>query len=141
MVAIVATGRGCEVRLPGCTNGRFIRRKLKTMSEVIELIYNLFGLEIPMAIFGYSRLCRCVSFRSSKRVPTCMILCRGPGYSLEDYIQALGRATFNGLSTLRANGHESVTILTDQNDFLAAKKYCSFVKAINSLLAANLRSH
>ena len=135
--ALVATGRGMEVRLPGFAKGRFIRRKLKTVSEVIEHVDKLIGLEVPMVLFGYSRLCRCVSCRSSARVPSRMILCRGPGYSLEDYIQALGRATFNGLSVLQENGHDAVTILTDQNDFLAAKKYYIFVEAIISLLSDN----
>lgn len=96
MAVVVATGRGMYFRLPGFIKGRFIRKRLKTMSEVIEQIDKRVGLEIPMAIFGYSRVVRCVSFRSSVRVPTHMILCRGPGYSLEDYIQALGRAAFNG---------------------------------------------
>ena len=137
MAALVATGRGMEVRLPGWAKGRFIRRKLKTASDVIEQVDKVVGLGIPMVIFGYSRLCRCVSFRSGSRVPNRMILCRGPGYSLEDYIQALGRATFNGLSVLQENGHDAVTILTNQDDFRAAKKYYIFVEAMNSLLSEN----
>jgi hypothetical protein len=136
-VAVVATGTGVYFRFPGCDDARFIRGSLKTMSEIIEAIDKSAGLETPIIIFGYSRMRRSVSFRSSNRVPTHMILSRGGGYSLEDYIQALGRATFNGLSILIQNGHSGVTILTDKNDFLAAKKYYSFVQAINVMLREN----
>lgn len=137
MAVLVAFGRGMEVRLPGYAKGRFIRRRLKTISEVIEQVDKIVGLETPIAIFGYSRMCRCVSFRTSSRVPTAMILSRGPGYSLEDFIQALGRATFNGLSVLRDNGHDKVTILTNHDDFTSARKYYVFVEAINSILSNN----
>jgi len=137
MAVLVATGRGMELRLPGFKKGRFIRRNLKTISEIIEEVDKVVGLDTPIAVFGYSRMCRCVSFRSNARVPTHLILTRGPGYSLEDYIQALGRATFNGLSVLKQNGHDGVTVLTDDNDFLAAKKYYVFVQEIVALLQKN----
>ncbi|CAB9502596.1 expressed unknown protein [Seminavis robusta] len=136
-VAVAATGRGVYFRFPGCRKGRFIRKKLKTVSEIISQMDKAVRLDTPIIIFGYSRMCRCVSFRSSTRVPTHMILSRGPGYSLEDYIQAIGRATFNGLSVLEQNGHSHVTVLTNENDFLAAKKYYSFVQAINVYLSRN----
>ncbi|CAB9502599.1 expressed unknown protein [Seminavis robusta] len=136
-VAVVATGVGVYCRFPGCAKARFIRRSLKTVSEIITQIDKVVGLETPIIIFGYSRMCRCVSFRSSTRVPTHMILSRGPGYSLEDYIQALGRATFNGLSVLKQNGHSNVTILTNENDFLAAKKYSTFVQEVNVKIKEN----
>ena len=131
-IALAITGRGIYFRLPGYSKGRFIRRKLKTVSDVIEQLDMKIGLDVPMIIFGYSRMCRCVSFRSSSRVPTHIILSRGPGYSLEDYIQAIGRATFNGLSTLKKNGHDNVTILTSEKDFQAAQRYYKFLGEISS---------
>ena len=129
-VALVVSGRGAYFRFPEFKHGRFIKKSLKTVSEIINEIDKKVGLEVPIFIFGYSRLCRCVSFRSDLRVPTHMILARGKATGLEDYIQALGRATFNGLSVLRNNGHCNVTILTNQDDFNSTKSYYCFVQEL-----------
>ena len=129
-VALVVTGRGAYFRFPEFKRGRFIKKSLKTASEIINEIDKKVGLEVPIFVFGYSRLCRCVSFRSDLRVPTHMILNKGKGTGLEDYVQALGRATFNGLSVLRKNGHTNVTILTNQWDFKCTEKYYRFVQEL-----------
>ena len=94
----------------------------KTVSEVIDRLDEDLGLEMPIFVFAFSKMRRCISYRSEKRVPTHMVLSLGDFQSNEAYIQALGRATFNGLETvLKANGFPHVTILTTKNDLAMAQ--------------------
>lgn len=99
------------------------------MSDVIEQLDKEFGLEIPILLFGYSKMRRCISHRSTQRVPTHVLLSLGKGHSIENFVQALGRGTFNGLeSVLKSNGHDCVTILADKEDLTAAQKYIQFLE-------------
>lgn len=128
MVVVVCIGRGIYVRRPGFLQGRFTK---KTISEVISVLDMEYGLEMPIFVFGYSKMRRCVSYRSKLRVPTHMVLMLGGGYSIESFIQAIGRGTFNGKnSVLKANGHRHVIVLTGQDDFLSAKKYLKWVEEV-----------
>ena len=133
-VAVVFTGRGTEIRLPGKARGRFLLKKLLTPSQTIEKIDDLYGLDTPIVVFGYSRLCRSSSFRSTLRVPTAIMLNRSKNYSLEDYIQGIGRATFNGKSILKENGHDCVIVYTNDQDFTSTMKYYNFLKEIKELM-------
>ena len=128
MVAIVNIGRGIYVRRPGFLQGRFTK---KTISEVIASLDSEYTLSMPIFVFGYTKMRRCVSYRSTSRVPTHMVLMLGIGYSIESFIQAIGRATFNGLnSVLNANGHQHVIVLVSYDDFLSAKKYVKWVEEV-----------
>lgn len=40
------------------------------IGTVLNDIDNKYGLDMPLAIFGYTKMCRGISFRSDKRVPT-----------------------------------------------------------------------
>jgi hypothetical protein len=125
IVVIVHVASGIFVRRPGHQNCRKINSS--TISEVIESLDNEVGLEMPIFLFGYSKMRRCISQRSSKRVPTHMLLSLGKGHNVENFVQALGRGTFNGReSVLGANGHDNVTVLLDEQDFIAAQKYVKF---------------
>lgn len=44
--------------------------KKSLITQTLEYIDKTFGLSMPVIIFGYTKMCRGVSFRSSKRVPT-----------------------------------------------------------------------
>ncbi|CAB9510755.1 expressed unknown protein [Seminavis robusta] len=134
VVIVVVVGGGIYVRRPGFLHGRFIPNR-KTVSDVIERLDELLGLDMPIFVFGYSKMRRCISYRSERRVPTHMVLYLGLGYSNENYVQAIGRATFNGLETvLKANGLSHVTVLTLKNDFSMAHKYTKFVSEVSQRL-------
>ena len=130
MVIVVVVGKGIYFRRPGHVYGRFVKNR-KSVSDVIEKLDQESGLEVPIFVFGYSKMRRCISFRSEKRVPTHMVLSLGLAQSNETFIQALGRATFNGLnSVLKINGHEHVTVLTSENDLRMARSNQDFVKEL-----------
>jgi hypothetical protein len=63
------------------------------------------GLHVPIFVFEFFKMTRGVSCRSDKPVPTHIVAALGSGYSIENMLQALGRATFNGKSTLEKNVH------------------------------------
>lgn len=76
-----------------------------------------------------------MSIRSSKRVPTHVVLSLGNGHCIENYVQALGRGTFNGVeSVLKANNHQHVTVLTHKDDLKMARKYINFLDEIHKRL-------
>jgi hypothetical protein len=66
---IVHVGRGIFYRAPGQKDGKHCS-KGRTVSETITSVDTKHGLDIPVFIFGYSKMKRCISYRSSARVPT-----------------------------------------------------------------------
>lgn len=100
------------------------------ISDILEMLDNKHGLERPVFVFGFSKMQRGMSFRSSKRVPSHILLALGDGYSTEGMIQALGRATFNGKHVLLENGFENVTCLTRDRHWDAARAYQHFLVEI-----------
>jgi hypothetical protein len=137
MVVVVFVGNGIFLRRPGFVNGRYIPSSQKRIADVINRLDEEYGLTMPIFVFGWTKMRRCISYRSDKRVPTHMVLLLGYNQSDESYIQALGRATFNGLeTTLAKNGHSHVTILTSSDDFVMAKKYQNFVQDMNQRIKA-----
>lgn len=110
IVVVTFSGRGISVKLP---NEEWEDEKYRKslIGTVLNEIDNKYGLEMPIAIFGYTKMCRGISFRSDKRVPTHMLLSLGRGHNISTIVQSLGRATFNGKTILNDNGFDSVTVL------------------------------
>ena len=69
MIVITFSGSGISVKLP---NGNWddVTHKKSLIGNVLNGIDDEYGLEMPVAIFGYTKMCRGISFRSDKRVPT-----------------------------------------------------------------------
>lgn len=104
----------------------------KTVSEVLQQLDNECGLDIPFFVFGFSKMRRCISYRSDARVPSHMVLNLGIGQSNENLLQALGRATFNGFETiLKKNGYKCVTVLVPKQDLQMAVRYGNFVHEVS----------
>ena len=70
IVVITFSGRGISVKEPGQEWDHETWRNGLIGKDVLESIDNKHGLEMPVFIFGYTKMCRGVSFRSSRRVPT-----------------------------------------------------------------------
>jgi hypothetical protein len=134
MVVVCFVGSGIHFRRPGYLNGRKVAGRQISISDVLNKLDELFGLEMPFFVFGYTKMRRCMSYRSERRVTTHMLICLGNGYSIESFIQAIGRATFNGTKQLKGNGHPHVTVLTARNDFAMTKKYYNFIDDISERL-------
>lgn len=130
IAVIVCIGRGVFVRRPGHKNGRSCAKTI-TLSDAIQSIDREYGLEMPVAVFGFTKMRRCVSCRSDQRFPTHIVLSMGMGHCVENLGQALGRATGNGASVLKTNGFHEVTILTLEEDWLVTMKYQNFVSEIH----------
>jgi hypothetical protein len=130
---IVNVGRGAFYRPPGQKSGKRCSN-VRKVAEVISAVDSEYGIEIPVFIFGYSRMKRCVSYRSSLRVPTRVVIYMGQGYSIENLVQSLGRATFNGNDLLASNDHSSVTCLMESQDFAVVKKHIAYVQEIQRRL-------
>lgn len=96
VVIVVFVGGGIYFTRPGFLHGRKDPNRMG-ISEVLNKLDDEFGLQMPIFVFGYSKMKRCISYRSDRRVPTHMVLSLGFGQSDESFIQAIGRATFNGL--------------------------------------------
>eukprot|EP00956_Cyclotella_meneghiniana_P007824 scaffold10435_cov69-Cyclotella_meneghiniana.AAC.4 len=113
------------------TNNDWQRWRNSLIGEVIECMDVVFGLNVPIFKFGYRKMCRCISFRSNRRVPTHMVMMLGRGYSIGSVIQTLGRNTGNSRSELKENGFDSVTILTTREDLNMAVRLRNYLKEIN----------
>jgi hypothetical protein len=122
LVAIVIVGSGIATR---SSNGSSWVQQDKnlTISDVIKSFDDdeRYGLDTPIFLFGFSQMTRGISFRSDRRVPTHIIVSRGGGYSVEDMVQTMGRATFCGKVVLEKNGFEGVTVLATYQDLTCAK--------------------
>lgn len=71
LIVITFSGRGIAVKFPDKKWDHETWRK-SLIGQLLEHIDDddTYGPYMPVFIFGYSKLCRGVSFRSSKRVPT-----------------------------------------------------------------------
>jgi hypothetical protein len=108
-----------------------------SVSDVLSAIVSMRGIDSPVAVFGYSRMLRGESFRSSfvtpeaggpplAIVPTHILCGLGERQSYENLVQMLGRATGTFRAELAANGHTVVRVLASWQDFDAARAYLSF---------------
>lgn len=66
---LTISGRGISVKLPGAMWDHESWSN-KELTDTLDYIDDTFGLSIPVIIFGYTKMCRGTSFRSSRRVPT-----------------------------------------------------------------------
>lgn len=96
VVVITFTGSGIATRVSG-GQWKYLG-KSKEIGEVIQEVDDdkEMGLEMPIFIFGFSKLRRGISYRSDFRVPTHFVVSLGRGHNAMNVIQAMGRATFNG---------------------------------------------
>ena len=69
LIVITFSGSGISVKLPN-ENWDDVTYKKALIGNVLNGIDDEHGLEMPVAIFGYTKMCRGISFRSDKRVPT-----------------------------------------------------------------------
>ena len=134
-VVVVSVGAGTFFRRPGASNFRCVGNQVK-ISEVIDQLDAEFGLVMPIFVFGWVRIRRCVSIRSARRVPTHLVLMMGKGQSNENVIQALGRGTFNGKNILKDNGHDHVTVLTQKEDLAMCTKYYKYQDEVQVRLSS-----
>lgn len=132
---IAICGKGIDVHRPGADDWDTHPKHL-TIGQVIQIVDNdpTVGLEVPIFIFGFSRMQRGDSFRSDRRVPTHTLVALGPSQCIEQLLQALGRATFNGRGVLAANGFPHVTALVPANDWDSAQSYPRFQQELRQRL-------
>lgn len=69
VTVLTISGRGISVKFPSEKWEHESWRK-SLITHTLEYIDEAFGLSMPVIIFGYTKMRRGVSFRSSKRVPT-----------------------------------------------------------------------
>merc|ERR1712021_115992 len=74
--------------------------------------------------------------------PTHILVSLGRSQSLENLVQALGRATFNGKECLVKNGFQQVTVLMPPEDWDVAQAYPKFQREVHDRVAkgASLQS-
>lgn len=131
IVVVVYVGRGLSRRCAG--GGAWEEFDSKVLvGEVLESIDDEFGLEMPVFVFGFSKMRRGISFRSNRRVPTHFVMILGMGHSNESVMQTLGRATFRGKEALKNNGFDHVTILMPKTDFAMSVAYQRYILAIQA---------
>jgi hypothetical protein len=130
IVVITYTGKGLKMKLPNC---RWESKENFLISDLIEDIDKdkHYGLSMPIFIFGFSKMRRGISYRSSQRVPTHMLVSLGRGHNAMNVVQTMGRATFNGKAILEQNGINHVTMLTTSNDFTMALKTQEFLEEVD----------
>jgi hypothetical protein len=138
IVVVVYVGKGLSRRCPGGAWEEFA-----SGVQVGEVLENIdgdddLGLETPVFVFGFSKMCRGASFRSTRRVPTHFVMILGKAYSNESVIQTLGRATFRGKETLKNNGFDHVTILMPKADFAMALAYQTCILEIQTRIDSGM---
>ena len=87
----------------------------------------------PIFVFGYSQMQRGISYRSSTRVPSHMILDFKKAMSLCRLVQAAGRSNGKQATQLMTNmglDRPIVRLLTSSNDFDAIRNYPRFLEQI-----------
>jgi hypothetical protein len=131
IVVVVNVGKGIYHRILGDKEWR-TNDKDDKLSDVLNKLDDQSGLHVPIFVFGFFKMSRGVSCRSDLRVPTHIVAALGIGYSIESVVQALGRATFNGKSTLERNvgAGAKVQVLTVESDFKAVQVYQKFMRHI-----------
>jgi hypothetical protein len=107
-----------------------ITHKRYTIGDVIQLVDDQDGLDMPLVVIGYSQMIRGDSFRSNCRVPTHMCCALGTCMSIDKMVQAMGRATYSD-SKLEQNGFTHVTVLTFANDYDTARAYPVWLQEMN----------
>eukprot|EP00977_Amphora_coffeiformis_P003465 scaffold640_cov166-Amphora_coffeaeformis.AAC.1 len=138
VVVMINVGKGIEVRLP---DEEWQAKKNADVSDVIEEIDQDHGLKMPIFCFGFTKMRRGTSYRSSKRVPTHYIVALGRGHNVMNLVQTLGRATFNGKSILRENGFNAVTLLTPTRDYITVKKLLTYVDYVSEEISSGKSFH
>jgi hypothetical protein len=131
IVVVIKVGSGVSYRLPGNSQEWVYRGKETLVNEILDEIDDLQEeCEIPVFVFGYSLMRRGISYRSSKRVPSHLVLQMGRGYSIESVVQTIGRGTFIGREILKRNGFEHVTLLTTSGDWEMVRDYPHYVEEV-----------
>ena len=74
----------------------FDGREKTMLGKMIQFIHTSVGPEVPIFGFGFHKMFRSNSYRSSDRVPTHFTVSLGPDHNMSSVTQTLGRATFNG---------------------------------------------
>lgn len=77
----MCVGRGAFYRLPGYSEWTKVD-KSKRIGDVIAMIEDDMACEgpsLPVFVYGYSKMRRGISFRSSERVPTHLVMGWGDG--------------------------------------------------------------
>lgn len=72
IVVVNITASGLSYKVPGKKWDHEKHRK-STVGKLLNYIDKVYGLAMPVFIFGYSKMRRGISFRSAKRVPTHMV--------------------------------------------------------------------
>ena len=94
IIVIAIYGKGIQIKYPNqqwkCPSKELL------IGDILNSIDDDedYGLNIPIFIFGFSKMRRGISFRSDKRVPTHMVMSLGRGHNISTVVQTLGRATF-----------------------------------------------
>jgi len=114
-----------------------ITHKRYTIGDVIQLVDDQDGLDMPLVVIGYSQMIRGDSFRSNCRVPTHMCCALGTCMSIDKMVQAMGRATYSD-SKLEQNGFTHVTVLTFANDYDTAKAYPVWLQEMNDKMKGGM---
>jgi hypothetical protein len=131
IVVVVYVGKGLSRRCAG--GGAWEEFDSKVLvGEVLEAIDDEFGLDMPVFVFGFSKMRRGISFRSNRRVPTHFVMILGMANSNESVMQTLGRATFRGKEALKKNGFDNVTILMPKTDFAMSVTYQRYILEIQA---------
>ena len=125
IAVFVSVGEGILLKLPRDDDWTKYDQTVD-ISHVVSLVDRLNnGMKIPVFGFGFSKFFRGVSCRSHRRVPTHLIHGIGDGHSIDNMIQAMGRATFKGKDILARNmgpGYK-VQLLTSQADYETMRKH------------------
>lgn len=99
--------------------------------EFLGEIDEKFGLKVPVIVFGYHALKRSTSWRSKTRVPTHLIMYHREGQSIENVVQAAGRATGNFRKVLFKNMKRNfIPTAMIEKDFTLVQKHDKVVRGI-----------
>ena len=124
---------------PAYVRGGRVTGKAKVFQEVLTTIDIDFP-QSPIFVFGYSQMQRGISYRSSNRVPSHMVLLFGKAMSLCRLVQAAGRANGKQARQLMANmglQEPRVKMLTTAQDFDAIRNYPAFLEEIRRNMVDN----
>ena len=96
------------------------------------------GIGVPVAVIGYSKMERCVSFRTKHRVPTHLLEAITKGFSVDRLVQTLGRLThlFPPEHVKGSDGQKRpVVVLANGPDWDTARAYVRFQKKAIELMS------
>lgn len=135
-ISLRVPGSGSWVHMPKIIEFDDGTQRKRSAGDVLQCIDDNYGIDVRVAVIGYTMMQRGNSFRSNHRVPTHILDAIGRTMSLEKHLQTLGRATFQGLHTLRDNNFEHITVLTRPGDFDVCMQYSNFMTELVDKLAA-----